>query len=132
MGFEEGFGVWRMVLGVYEWADDRKYEGEWQNNKMYDRRYFELPDGRKYKGESKKIKSSMDFPIQTCRIRNRDYCMAQMNYSLACLRLSLLCFVGLMIPYFITGFIPFFANHEEVGDLRGSPASSWPTFLGRG
>ena len=28
--------------------------------------------------------------------------------------------------------IPFFASHEEVGDLRGSPASSWPTFLGRG
>ena len=26
--------------------------------------------------------------------------------------------------------IPFFLFHEEVGDLRGSPASSWITFLG--
>ena len=36
--------------------------------------------------------------------------MAQMDYSLACLRLSLLCFVGFLIPYFIKGFISW-SNH---------------------
>ena len=52
----------------------------------------------------------MDFPLRPCRILNRDFCMAQMDYSLACLRLSLLCFVGLLIPYFIKGFISW-SNH---------------------
>ena len=32
----------------------------------------------------------------------------------------------------IHGLIPLLAGHEDVGHLRGCPASSWPTFLGRG
>ena len=28
--------------------------------------------------------------------------------------------------------IPHFLGHEEVGDLRGFPATSWPSFLGWG
>ena len=28
--------------------------------------------------------------------------------------------------------IPLLAGHEDVGHLRGCPASSWPAFLGRG
>ena len=49
------------AFGVYEWADDRKYEGEWQNNKMHDRGYFEWPDGRKYKGQWKNLKAAWIF-----------------------------------------------------------------------
>ena len=28
--------------------------------------------------------------------------------------------------------LPLLAGHEDVGHLRGCPASSWPAFLGRG
>ena len=61
------YGFWRGVwglkngFGVYEWADDRKYEDEWQNNKMHDRGYFEWPDGRKYKGKWKNLKAAWIF-----------------------------------------------------------------------
>jgi len=36
---------------VYTWADGRKYEGEWRNNKMHGKGTFVWADGRKYIGE---------------------------------------------------------------------------------
>ena len=36
---------------------------------------------------------------------NKDFYIAQMNYSWACLRLLLLSFVGLLLSYFVVGFI---------------------------
>ena len=60
--------------------------------------------------ESGKFLKQYGFTIRPCRILNRDFCMAQMDYSFACLRLSLFCFVGLLIPYFIKGFISW-SNH---------------------
>lgn len=38
-------------LGVYEWSDGRKYEGQWKNNKMEGYGIFTWPDGRRYEGE---------------------------------------------------------------------------------
>lgn len=38
-------------VGVYQWSDGRKYEGEWKNNKMEGYGSFTWPDGRKYDGE---------------------------------------------------------------------------------
>ena len=61
------YGFWRGAwslkngFGVYEWADDRKYKDEWQNNKMHDRGCFEWPDGRKYKEEWKNLKATWIF-----------------------------------------------------------------------
>jgi hypothetical protein len=39
-----------LTVGVYKWADDRVYEGEWQNNKMHGTGVFRWPDGRVYEG----------------------------------------------------------------------------------
>ena len=35
---------------MYKWVDGRKYDGEWNNNKMHGFGVFEWPDGRKYTG----------------------------------------------------------------------------------
>ncbi len=37
-------------VGTYEWKDQRKYEGEWQNNQMNGKGTFTWGDGRKYVG----------------------------------------------------------------------------------
>lgn len=38
-------------LGVYVWCNNRKYEGDWQNNKMHGTGKTEWNDGRKYEGD---------------------------------------------------------------------------------
>ena len=35
---------------MYNWADGRKYKGDWRNNKMEGYGEFDWPDGRKYNG----------------------------------------------------------------------------------
>jgi hypothetical protein len=39
------------LIGVYQWSDGRKYDGEWKNNKMEGYGVFTWPDGRKYEGQ---------------------------------------------------------------------------------
>ena len=39
------------AVGVYEWSDGRKYDGQWRNNKMEGYGVFTCPDGRRYEGE---------------------------------------------------------------------------------
>lgn len=39
------------MIGIYQWADGRCFNGEWKNNKMEGRGVFTWPDGRKYEGE---------------------------------------------------------------------------------
>lgn len=41
----------KIHIGVYQWSDGRKYEGEWKNNKMEGYGIFTWPDGRRYEGE---------------------------------------------------------------------------------
>ena len=38
-------------LGTYVWYKNRKYEGEWENNKLHGNGKMEWPDGRKYEGQ---------------------------------------------------------------------------------
>jgi hypothetical protein len=38
-------------IGIYQWSDGRKYEGEWKNNKMEGNGIFTWPDNRRYEGE---------------------------------------------------------------------------------
>ena len=38
-------------LGIYEWSDGRKFQGQWKNNKMEGYGIFTWPDGRKYEGD---------------------------------------------------------------------------------
>ena len=40
-------------IGTYTCGDNRKYIGEWKNNKMDGYGVFTWPDGRKYQGEYK-------------------------------------------------------------------------------
>ena len=37
--------------GTYVWLDGRKYNGEWQENKMHGKGTLEMVDGKKYTGE---------------------------------------------------------------------------------
>jgi len=37
--------------GVYMWADGRKYEGEYVNDKKHGYGIYTYPDGRSYKGQ---------------------------------------------------------------------------------
>ena len=37
--------------GVYTWADGRRYEGEYVNDKKHGYGVYTYPDGRSYKGE---------------------------------------------------------------------------------
>ena len=39
------------IIGIYEWSDGRKFEGQWKNNKMEGYGIFTWPDGRRYEGE---------------------------------------------------------------------------------
>lgn len=43
-------------LGIYEWADGRKYEGSWIANKMDGQGHFKWLDGRYYQGQYKNDK----------------------------------------------------------------------------
>ena len=36
--------------GVYSWADGRKYEGEYKDDKKHGYGIYTYPDGRSYKG----------------------------------------------------------------------------------
>jgi hypothetical protein len=45
--------VFNDKIGTYTWGDNRKYIGEWKNNKMDGYGVFTWPDGRKYQGEYK-------------------------------------------------------------------------------
>lgn len=38
-------------MGIYTWADQRQYNGQWVNNKMHGSGVFTWSDGRKYDGE---------------------------------------------------------------------------------
>ena len=104
MDFEEGFWDWRMVL---VFTNGLMTENIKMNSKIIRCMTLDTLNGPMAESirESGYFKRSMDFPLRPCRILNRDFCMAQMNYSLICLCLSLLCLVGLMIPYYIKGFI---------------------------
>ena len=42
--------------GTYEWADGRKYEGEWVKDEMHGSGVYTWPDKRKYVGEFQKGK----------------------------------------------------------------------------
>lgn len=37
--------------GIYTWADGRKYEGEYINDKKHGFGIYTYPDGRSYKGQ---------------------------------------------------------------------------------
>eukprot|EP00969_Alexandrium_andersonii_P196175 8667331-Alexandrium_andersonii.AAC.1 len=36
--------------GVYQWADGRKFDGDWLNSKMHGSGVFSWADGRRYEG----------------------------------------------------------------------------------
>ena len=38
-------------IGLYSWPDGRRYEGDWQNNKMHGKGKYFWPDGRSHEGE---------------------------------------------------------------------------------
>jgi hypothetical protein len=38
------------IEGVYEWADGRRYEGDWLDNNMHGKGVYTWKDGRKYEG----------------------------------------------------------------------------------
>jgi len=40
-----------LLSGTYSWPDGRRYEGEWQNNKMNGKGKYFWPDGRSHEGE---------------------------------------------------------------------------------
>lgn len=40
----------RLGIGEYIWSDNRKYKGEWRNNKMHGKGEFMWPDGKRYVG----------------------------------------------------------------------------------
>lgn len=37
--------------GVYLWSDDKKYDGQWLNNKMHGHGHLIWPDGKQYQGQ---------------------------------------------------------------------------------
>ena len=39
------------LLGIYNWCDGRRFEGDWVNNKMHGQGVFTWSDGRRYEGE---------------------------------------------------------------------------------
>ena len=39
------------VVGIYSWSDGRKFDGEWENNKMHGQGLFTWSDGRRYTGD---------------------------------------------------------------------------------
>lgn len=45
-------------LGTYTWPDERKYVGDWLNNKMHGEGVFTWKDGRTYKGAYKNDKKN--------------------------------------------------------------------------
>lgn len=49
----QGFGNTYIIIGVgvYKWADGRKYEGEWLNGKMHGKGKFTWADGKSYEGD---------------------------------------------------------------------------------
>lgn len=40
-----------MILGIYNWSDGRRFDGDWRNNKMHGSGLFTWSDGRRYEGE---------------------------------------------------------------------------------
>ena len=37
-----------LYIGQYAWCENRRYDGEWQHNKMHGEGKIEWADGRKY------------------------------------------------------------------------------------
>lgn len=49
--FTEKVGSWLTKVGLYVWADQRQYQGDWHRNKMHGYGLTKWPDGRIYEGE---------------------------------------------------------------------------------
>jgi hypothetical protein len=45
------FFLIKNLKGVYEWADGRKYVGDWLDNNMHGKGVYTWKDGRKYDGK---------------------------------------------------------------------------------
>ena len=78
-------------------------------SKIWNLRWSKRSKDLRNKGEINEDKP-MNNSFELFRLLNKKFYISQMNYSWACLRLSLLCFGGLLISYFIEGFISW-TNH---------------------
>ena len=45
-------------LGIYEWNDGRRYDGDWKNNQMHGKGVFTWDNGKRYEGEYKDDKKN--------------------------------------------------------------------------